>query len=218
MVRSFDAPEGREVSLKGAGTLSNRQGMEALERLMAQSSRAQVAVMPIDWDAWKVAYAAFTTSPFLSRVAGSTGTEAKAVGNLRESLQAAADEMKPAMLRQFVAEAVARVMRLPHETLDLERPLSTLGFDSLMAVELKNRVEAELGLVVPMVQFLQGPSVAELSALLLERLHQQPAPSVAAASAPPQEDEAVLMRLDSMSDSEVDALLAELLTEEERES
>ena len=63
--------------------------------------------------------------------------------------------------------------------LDVERPVSSLGFDSLMAIELKNRVEADLGIVMPIVQFLQGPSVAQLTALLL---HELEAP---AADAPP---------------------------------
>jgi hypothetical protein len=45
-----------------------------------------------------------------------------------------------------------------------------LGFDSLMAVELRNRVEADLEISLPLVDLLQGPSVAQLSGKLLEQV------------------------------------------------
>ena len=44
-----------------------------------------------------------------------------------------------------------------------------LGFDSLMAVELRTRVEADLGITLPLVDLLQGPSVAQLGGRLLEQ-------------------------------------------------
>jgi acyl carrier protein len=52
--------------------------------------------------------------------------------------------------------------------LDLAVPLSSLGFDSLMAVQLKNQIENDLGAVVSMIQFLQGPSVDQLTPAILE--------------------------------------------------
>jgi acyl carrier protein len=61
-------------------------------------------------------------------------------------------------------------MGLPLAKLDVERPLSQLGIDSLMAVELKNRVELAFKTVMPMVDFLQGPSIRRLSSLLLEQV------------------------------------------------
>ena len=52
----------------------------------------------------------------------------------------------------------------------MNQPLSTLGIDSLMAVELKNRIESDLQVAVPLIKVIQGPSVAELAALLLSQL------------------------------------------------
>jgi hypothetical protein len=39
-----------------------------------------------------------------------------------------------------------------------------------MAIELKNRIEADLGASVPMVKFLEGPSVRDLAGYLAEQL------------------------------------------------
>ena len=62
----------------------------------------------------------------------------------------------------------------------MQQPLTKLGIDSLMAVELKNRVEIDLELTIPVTALLQGPSLAQLSAS-----SDQPAASVRAAVAAP---------------------------------
>jgi hypothetical protein len=62
-----------------------------------------------------------------------------------------------------------------------------LGMDSLMAVELKNRLEAELGVTLPLIRLIQGPSVSELATWLAEQLggDEKGAASAPSASAPP---------------------------------
>ena len=60
------------------------------------------------------------------------------------------------LLQTYVKEQVARVLGLSPPQLDIEQPLTNLGLDSLMAVELKNRIFSDLGINVPMVRFLQG--------------------------------------------------------------
>ena len=52
-----------------------------------------------------------------------------------------------------------------------------------MAVELKNRVESDLGLTVPVTALLQGPSLAHLSARLVTQLPELVAVSTAAVPA-----------------------------------
>ena len=69
---------------------------------------------------------------------------------------------------------MAAVLRLPLEKFTLDQPLLTLGMDSLVAVELRSRLEADLGLAVPMALFLQDPTVRELTQKLLPQLLTQP--------------------------------------------
>ena len=63
------------------------------------------------------------------------------------------------MLQSYLSEQVARALGLSPSKLDLQQPLSDLGLDSLMAVELKNRIALDLKVNVPVVKFLQGFSV-----------------------------------------------------------
>ena len=74
------------------------------------------------------------------------------------------------LLQSYLGEQVARVLGLSASRLDVQQPLSNLGLDSLMAVELKNRIAVDLGVNVPMVKFLQGPSVEQAAAQILDQL------------------------------------------------
>jgi len=56
------------------------------------------------------------------------------------------------------------------KTVDPQEFLSNLGFDSLMRLELKQRLENGLGIELPIESLLQDPSIINLSALLLTLL------------------------------------------------
>ena len=103
----------------------------------------------------------------------------------------------------------------------MQQPLTKLGIDSLMAVELKNRVESDLGLIVPVTALLEGPSLAQLSARLVTQLPAPVAESAAAVPAvaasagagvaggwsPTGYNAELLSKVDDLSDDAVDSLL-----------
>jgi hypothetical protein len=49
-------------------------------------------------------------------------------------------------------------------------PLPSLGFDSLMAVEIKNQIETDLQVEMPVVKLLEGQSIIYLSDFLSKKL------------------------------------------------
>jgi len=73
-------------------------------------------------------------------------------------------EDRQKILAEFLQLRTASVLGMVPARLELDQPLDTLGLDSLMAMELKNALEEELGLNLPVANFLQGPTIASLAA------------------------------------------------------
>lgn len=113
-----------------------------------------------------------------------------------------------AAVEQYLAEQVARSLGVPVAAIDRKRPLQTLILESIMAIELKHRVEKELGLSVPISSLLGNVGIADLAAHLLT-LH-TPAPPASAPADARQSAEALLERLDELSDTEMQELLAQM--------
>jgi acyl transferase domain-containing protein/surfactin synthase thioesterase subunit len=86
------------------------------------------------------------------------GADAAAIrSQLREALGAKRRELLVGFVRQQAMNTLSIT-----ETIDADRPLREFGLDSLMSVTLVNRLEAALGIKVPTVKLIQGPSIEQL--------------------------------------------------------
>jgi acyl transferase domain-containing protein len=120
-------------------------------------------------------------------------------------------------LLTYLQTQLARTLEITVQEIDLQRPINTLGIDSLMALELKNRVEADLNVTLPIVQFLEGATVHDMASLLLLEVEKEP-PTPSSVLPPASEKNALdnaqaaqlLTQVDEMSDAEVESLLAAL--------
>jgi acyl transferase domain-containing protein/NADPH:quinone reductase-like Zn-dependent oxidoreductase/acyl carrier protein len=86
--------------------------------------------------------------------------------SLTERLASLDPEAALALLKTVVAEEAATILRLPGEGIDPLRPLSEIGMDSLMAVELRLALENRLRVDLPLVSLSEGTSVASIAARL----------------------------------------------------
>jgi len=222
---------------RGIQRITPRQVLDALELLIPQPV-ARVGVLKLDWQLLREFYAQITTMPLLKYLVAETHDAAGATTNtgvdavLSQILGAAVDQAKRLdLVVTYLREQVAGVLRVPIAKLDIEQPLTALGLDSLMAIELKNRIERELKVRIPIVTFLQGPGIVQFADQILEQLkqlavRQEPQVSVShpgPLAQPMQEQttngsqvdaEQLLTQLDQLSDTEVDALLQQMLEED----
>ena len=161
--------------LGGVGTIDTVRGLAALAELL-EGGDVRAAVMPVDWAELARTHAAFASDPFLSVLIDKAHAQAepRVAALTPAALRALPAPERADRLGAFLRESAARVLGLATERLDIEVPLASLGFDSLMAVQLKNRVETDLRVTMTMIQFLQGPSVTRLAADVMAQLDAQP--------------------------------------------
>ncbi|MEM9271684.1 MAG: amino acid adenylation domain-containing protein [Cyanobacteria bacterium P01_F01_bin.143] len=74
------------------------------------------------------------------------------------------------VLEQYLLEQEARVLAIAPENINPEEPLTTLGLDSLKVFELKNRVETDLEIEVPVANFFDGMSTRSWGTKILAQI------------------------------------------------
>ncbi len=82
----------------------------------------------------------------------------------------AAPDKRMGMVEDVIAAQVGAVLGTDSSRIDKDTPLTNLGLDSLMAIELVNRIEDKMGMSMPMGSVLNGPNIRDLSIPVLEKL------------------------------------------------
>jgi acyl transferase domain-containing protein len=158
--------------LRGLGALYVRGHSPEFRRLFPSGSQ-QVRVPSYTWDdeSYWVASARTTSATVMSAqpaVATPETARAKRAPAAAEappaSRAAAVDWRDRDQRESYVQRLLARALRLPSSQVDLSRSPLSLGLDSLMAMELRELVESELGISLPLETFLSAPSVSQLAA------------------------------------------------------
>ena len=191
----------------------------------------QVVAVPVNWRQYRESYPAGSEPPLLSQLSREEADVPRQAERSGEKarltpapLLAAEPGERHGLLQTYLSEQVTRVLGLAAAKLDVQQPLSNLGLDSLMAVELKNRIAVDLKVNVPVVKFLQGFSVDQAVTQVLDQLTAEavnpPAPHATAVTQRQEEREEkrnaeqLLANLDQLSDDQVGSLLKEMLADE----
>ena len=131
-----------EMARQGIGAFTPERGT-SLFGWLCGGSEATVAVLPVDWTAFKRARGGRDYSLYRKLVARSGG----AVGDqeLRARIATASAVERRALLESVVRDNVAKVLKMAPAKLDARKTLGSMGLNSLLAMELRNRLEAALG-------------------------------------------------------------------------
>lgn len=206
------------VKMKGMESITPQQGLQALAQLLSQAS-IQVGVVPIKWPAFLQQLPPDSQPPFLSELIreeqqsmSSQQSATLPAECLHQLNLASSDEERMIHLTTYLQTQVANALRL--NTVDVQQPLNNIGVDSLMAVELRNKVRKELGVDVPIVKFMEGSSVVDLATQVSLQLTETELETQNMDTGINLENpEDMLANLDQLSDEEVDALLNTNLAE-----
>jgi acyl carrier protein len=86
-------------------------------------------------------------------------------------------EMPPEKARAHVAEIlcveIGRILRIPAAQIDRTKPLSDIGVDSLMGVELRLAAEERLGIEVPLMSIGGAGSLNDLAGRIIKHVREK---------------------------------------------
>jgi acyl carrier protein len=156
----------------GIRPLSSSVALDALGRLL-QSRAAQAVVADVDWATFKPAYELRGHRRLLEHVgpiAASETRQPSASATARATFAALPEADRAAALTDHIRREVAAVMKLPIADLPDTKGFFSLGMDSLMAIELRRRLEASLSLTLPATIAFDAPNINALALNLAARL------------------------------------------------
>jgi NADPH:quinone reductase-like Zn-dependent oxidoreductase/acyl carrier protein len=147
----------------GAKPITAAEALSALPAIIA-SGLPVVALAETNWNEARRILPILAT-PLFSEIRG-TDSASPSDESLSDRLASLDLEAATALLKTIVVEEAATILRLPAGNIDPLRPLSEMGMDSLMAVELRLGLESRLRVDLPLMSLAEGTSVASIAARL----------------------------------------------------
>ncbi|NHC44334.1 type I polyketide synthase [Motilibacter sp. K478] len=159
---------------RGLHPTTSAQGTAALGQLLA-SGLAQVAPIAPDWPTAVASYPLGLAPRMLDdlRAAAPTVAEQGGAGSVMGRLDEADEAERPAIVADSVRGLAAGVLRYAAGDLPGGTPLTSLGLDSMIAIELKGRLEKALRVNVPIVSLLKGATLDELVTACQDQIEQR---------------------------------------------
>jgi myxalamid-type polyketide synthase MxaB len=155
----------RRRAAQGIGDIAPEAGLRMMERLLSDQGVTQAMVSPIDWRK----FLAGDARPFFETVGERRRpqVESDVLSRLKES----PPDKRQLVLTSYVATQVAKAVGLASaDVISPDQRFMDLGIDSLIAIELRNRLQSNLGVDIPLQNFAGATSLAQLVSLLLEQL------------------------------------------------
>ena len=161
----------RWLGRMGVKTLPPERAIESLGVLLG-AREPQIIVANVNWTLFKELYEAMGPRPLLEHIKARTkegpGHESPAQPEFLLQLEKAPASDRPDLLSARIQAEVGRVLKFaPSQLPDSQQGFFDMGMDSLMAVELKNRLEVILGRTFPVTLVFEHPTIDALARHLI---------------------------------------------------
>jgi acyl transferase domain-containing protein/acyl carrier protein len=204
-----DAESRARLDKRGVRTLSPADALAGLADVVAASSAqgaTQGVVARIDWARFLPLYQQAGRRAFLAEFEREVPSELTAAApatlagrtQLVERLACAPVQQRMKLLTDYLRDAVAEVTRIDASEIREDEGFFDLGMDSLMAVELRRRIEQGVGKEIPITLVMDHPRLSDAADYLLgevlglsERASTKLGPRLASAGATTPADEPI---------------------------
>lgn len=200
------------LSRQGTESLAPSEVIALLETFL-DSAATQMLALRVDWSKWRQSFRGLQDNPLLERVFAA-GLEAEETpgktSDWRGRIEAAAPADREAVVVQALQEIIGSVLRVNPESLRPDQPLTDLGLDSLMGVEIENLIESSIGVTLPPASLMRARTIGQIAALLNEHLGGAKAAAAPAAASALEVEElsAEEINFEELADEDLERLVA----------
>lgn len=172
------ADVGMAADMKGGGhgvdKIEVRDGLDVFWSLLSAPKRSaptQVGVMRVRWDAFAKLTAMTGAGRFISGLSRAGGGAAAAKDDVLDRYRAETEEGRPALLEAYIRRVLLEVLGLDAGyEIKPQTPWLDLGLDSLMMVEVKNRLDNAFRLTIPVDVLMADVTTASLVHFVADKL------------------------------------------------
>ncbi len=217
---------GQRLERQGVLRFSVKQATDCLEYAL-QNKALQLSVLRIDWSLWRGLGITNRVSPRFAHLLSGVGTLSLAHGEelpSAHSLRTATGQQRFELVEQLLRTKTSSLLGIAADQILADRALVELGLDSLMAVELRNWIESQLEVNVPISALLRSESLNLVIGLLCDKLSEAAdadeasvavaIPSSAAELVSQERAASLLEQLPNLGADEVAQLLGQMLREQ----
>lgn len=198
------------LARQGTAALTPGEVTTLMESFLTANA-TQVAAIRVDWAKWRQSFRGMQENPLVERIFAS-GVEIQETSggssDWRLKIKSAGPDERDAVIGQAVRDVVGSVLRVKPDSLRDDQPLTDLGLDSLMGVEIENLIESSIGVALPPTSLMRARTIGQIASLISEHLGgDAQGGSIAKVIVPVEATSASEVDVDSLSDEDIDLLL-----------
>lgn len=163
-----DDNRGNRLEKEGIASFTTDDYLESMELVLTRNL-SDVNIFDFNYTKWVENNPSYAIDKMLSNLAVSElpVTENSFVNELKN---AASGPQALMMMQEQLREILGGILKASPSKIDVDLPFANMGLDSLMAIQLRNKLQKLLGIQVPITTFWNYPRVSLLSRHLIEML------------------------------------------------
>ena len=211
---------GERLERQGILSFTVQQATDVLEHAL-QTKALQLSVLRIDWSVWRGLGITSRVSPRFAHLLKNRGVATTGDLTLASvgEIQAAEMPERMEMVGNILRSKAGILLGIDGDQIEQDRPLLELGLDSLMAVEMRNWIESQTGVNLPISSLMRSVGLEDLTAIVSQAVG---GPDEASSdsedvqeSMSAEQADALLEELPDLDDDQVSRLLGEMLRQQE---
>ena len=208
-----------QLNDRGFEPIKPESGLNILHAVLA-SEYAGIAVMEVNWNRFFANYGG-TPPELLSAMKPKKKADVKTrkdKAGIKKRLSEIEIEKREEFVSEHISDLVRNIMGLASDdAVEIKKGLFDMGMDSLMAVELKNQLQTDVGETLPATLSFNYPNIESLSKFILydvlkmEKSESSEDETAVAKKEDEYDEDQRRLELEEMSEEDVEALLLKQL-------